>query len=164
MEDFVIRVPRGARKNRKRVGRGSGSGHGGTAGKGHKGQKARSGGGVRIGFEGGQMPLFRRLPRRGFSNYRHKKHVNVVNVGELERRCSSGDVVGPERLVELGLLRNLTLPVKVLGNGSITKKLEVRAHQVSRAAKEKIEAAGGSVVIQKESRVEARGEPDGKKG
>lgn len=157
MEDFVIRVPHGARKNRKRVGRGSGSGHGGTSGKGHKGQKARSGGGVRIGFEGGQMPLFRRLPRRGFSNYRFKKHVAEVNVGALELRCSSGEVVSPERLVELGLLRNLRLPVKVLGGGKLSKKLEVRAHQVSRAAREKIEAAGGSVVIQVESPVGSEG-------
>lgn len=157
MEDFEIHVPRGARKNRKRVGRGSGSGHGGTSGKGNKGQKARSGGGVRIGFEGGQMPLFRRLPRRGFSNYRFKIRVAVVNVGELETRCAVGEVVSPERLVELGILKNLTLPVKVLGNGKLTKKLAVRAHQVSRSAREKIEAAGGSVEIQAGSQGSGKG-------
>jgi large subunit ribosomal protein L15 len=155
MEDFVIRAPRGARKNRKRVGRGSGSGHGGTSGKGNKGQKARSGGGVRVGFEGGQMPLFRRLPRRGFSNYRFKENCAVVNVGALEDRCASGETVSPERLVELGLLKNLALPVKILGNGKLSKRIEVRAHRFSQAAREKIEAAGGSVIIQVDSRAGA---------
>jgi large subunit ribosomal protein L15 len=157
MADFMIHVPHGARKTRKRVGRGSGSGHGGTSGKGHKGQKARSGGGVRIGFEGGQMPLFRRLPRRGFSNSRFKRRVAVVNVGELETRCAAGEVVSPERLVELGLLKNLSLPVKVLGTGKLTKSLEVRAQQVSRSAREKIEAAGGSVAIQAERQTPGKG-------
>jgi large subunit ribosomal protein L15 len=159
MDDFTLRVPRGSRKNRKRVGRGSGSGHGGTAGKGSKGQKARSGGGVRVGFEGGQMPLFRRLPRRGFSNYRFKKHVAVVNVGALEAKCAAGEVVSPERLVEIGLLKNVALPVKVLGSGKLSKSLEVRAHYVSRSAREKIEAAGGTVVVQKtESKASGKAE------
>jgi large subunit ribosomal protein L15 len=148
MEDFVLRAPHGARKNRKRVGRGSGSGHGGTSGKGHKGQKARSGGGVRIGFEGGQMPLFRRLPRRGFSNARFKVRFAILNVSDLERACTDGDVVGPEKLVELGLVKNLVLPVKVLGTGKLSKRLEVRVHGISSSAREKILAVGGAVVIQ----------------
>ena len=147
-EEFLDRVPRGARKKRKRVGRGPSSGHGGTSGKGHKGQKARSGGGVRIGFEGGQMPLFRRLPRRGFSNDRFKRSSSVVNVGTLETVFSAGEVVGPERLVEAGLVPNLRRPIKLLGSGEITRKLEVHVHEVSESAKAKIEAAGGSVVIQ----------------
>jgi large subunit ribosomal protein L15 len=150
MEEFMLRAPRGARKNRKRVGRGSGSGHGGTSGKGNKGQKARSGGGVRVGFEGGQMPLFRRLPRRGFSNYRFKEHVSIVNVGDLETRFAAGATVTLESLVEIGLLKNLTLPVKVLGGGALTKKLAVRANQASKSAREKIEAAGGTLTIESE--------------
>jgi large subunit ribosomal protein L15 len=97
------------------------------------------------------MPLFRRLPRRGFSNYRFKRRVAEVNVGELENRCAEGEVVTPERLVELGLLKNLVLPVKLLGEGKLTKRLEVRVHQASRGAREKIEAAGGLVTIQVES-------------
>jgi large subunit ribosomal protein L15 len=147
MEDFAIRVPQGSRKQRKRIGRGRGSGRGGTAGKGNKGQKARSGGGVRLGFEGGQMPLYRRIPRRGFSNYWFKRHVSEVNVGALQKRCADGEVVTPERMVELGILRNVALPVKVLGNGTLSRKLEVHAHQVSRGARQKIESAGGAVVV-----------------
>jgi large subunit ribosomal protein L15 len=152
MEDFILRAPHGARKKRKRVGRGSASGHGGTSGKGNKGQKARSGGGVRVGFEGGQMPLFRRLPRRGFSNARFKARFAILNVADLERVCTDGDVVGPEKLVKLGLIKNLVLPVKLLGVGKLAKRLEVRVHNISSSAREKIVAAGGSVVIQPLSR------------
>jgi large subunit ribosomal protein L15 len=148
MEDFITKPPRGARKARKRVGRGSGSGHGGTSGKGNKGQNARSGGGVRIGFEGGQMPLFRKVPRRGFSNAEFRKRYAVVNIGLLEKHFASEDQVTPERLVEVGLVRDLALPVKLLGTGDLTRKLVVKIHRISESARAKVEAAGGTVVIE----------------
>nr|PZN73614.1 MAG: 50S ribosomal protein L15 [Bacillota bacterium] len=136
----------GARRERKRVGRGIGSGLGKTSGRGHKGQNARSGGGVRPGFEGGQMPLLRRLPKRGFSNAPFKVRYEVVNVEALNR-FDDGTVVTPELLEETRVCKNATKGVKVLGTGELTKKLTVRAHAVSASARQKIEAAGGRVEV-----------------
>jgi len=136
----------GARQERKRLGRGIGSGLGKTSGRGHKGQKARSGGGVRPGFEGGQMPLLRRLPKRGFSNAPFKVRYEVVNVADLDR-FDAGTVVTPELLDETRVCKNATKGVKVLGTGELTKALTVRAHAVSASARQKIEAAGGKVEV-----------------
>ena len=136
----------GARQERKRKGRGIGSGLGKTSGRGHKGQKARSGGGVRPGFEGGQMPLLRRLPKRGFSNAPFKVRYEVVNVADLDR-FDAGTVVTPELLDETRVCKNATKGVKVLGTGELTKALTVRAHAVSASARQKIEAAGGKVEV-----------------
>ena len=144
MEGFDIRAPKGQRKN-KRLGRGVGSGHGKTAGKGHKGQKARAGGGVRLGFEGGQMPLFRRIARRGFSNYPFKKTFQVVNVGDLNR-FADGDTVTPESLAEKGLAKKKSVTVKILGTGELARKVTVHGVHVSATAREKIVALGGAVI------------------
>ena len=127
-----------------RRGRGHGSGNGKTAGKGHKGQKARSGA-PRIGFEGGQMPLYRRLPKRGFTN-RNSKDIVAINISELER-FRSGSTVTIEKMVESGLIKNTRDGVKILGNGEFTKKLTVQANAFSALAKEKIEALGGTVEV-----------------
>ena len=143
MEGFTFRAPRGQKKE-KRLGRGVGSGHGKTAGKGTKGQKARAGGGVRLGFEGGQMPLFRRIARRGFSNYPFKKEFQVVNVSDLNR-FSDGDTVSPETLRAAGLTKKRDLPVKILGGGELTRKITVQGATVSASAREKITKMGGSV-------------------
>ena len=127
-----------------RRGRGHGSGNGKTAGKGHKGQKARSGA-PRPGFEGGQMPLYRRIPKRGFKN-RNSKEIVAINISELER-FRSGSTVTIEKLVESGLIKNTRDGVKILGNGEFTKKLNVKANAFSASAKEKIEALGGTVEV-----------------
>ena len=127
-----------------RRGRGHGSGNGKTAGKGHKGQKARSGA-PRIGFEGGQMPLYRRLPKRGFQN-RNSKDIVSINISDLER-FRSGSTVTIEKMVESGLIKNTRDGVKILGNGEFTKKLNVQANAFSASAKEKIEALGGTVEV-----------------
>ena len=127
-----------------RRGRGHGSGNGKTAGKGHKGQKARSGA-PRPGFEGGQMPLYRRLPKRGFTN-RNSKEIVAINISELER-FRSGSTVTIEKMVEVGLIKNPRDGVKILGNGEFTKKLNVKANAFSESAKEKIEALGGTVEV-----------------
>lgn len=145
----------GARKERKRLGRGIGSGLGKTSGKGHKGQNARAGGGVRPGFEGGQMPLTRRLPKRGFSNEPFKVTYEVVNLEALDR-FEVGTVVTPELLEETRVCKNAVKGVKVLGTGEITKALTVRAHKVSESAKQKIEAAGGKVEVIGEATEEVR--------
>ena len=129
----------------KRVGRGIGSGTGKTSGKGHKGQNARSGGGVRPGFEGGQMPLYRRLPKRGFKN-RNSKEIVGINVDALNR-YEDGAVVTVETMIETGLVSNPRDGVKILGNGEVTKKLTVKANAFSESAKAKIEAAGGTVEV-----------------
>jgi large subunit ribosomal protein L15 len=144
MSDFVIKAPAGAVKKKSKVGRGPGSGNGKTSGKGHKGQKARSGGGVRIGFEGGQTPLFRRLPRRGFSNHPFKKDYSEVNLWALENYFNDGDEVNNEILESKGLVKKNSL-VKILGNGELTKKLTVKVDKLSKNAKAAIEKAGGSV-------------------
>jgi len=134
----------GATHPTKRLGRGEGSGHGKTSGKGHKGQKARSGGGIRIGFEGGQMPLYRKLPRRGFNNINFKLSYQLVNLGQLEKL--EGDTVDRAALVKAGIVRDNKQGVKLLGDGEITKAYTVNVDKVSASAKSKIEAAGGSVV------------------
>ena len=131
---------------RKRVGRGPGSGTGKTSGKGHKGQNARSGGGVRIGFEGGQLPLFRRLSKRGFNNYEFRTVYATVNVGDLER-FEEGTTVTKELLIEAGLVKKELDGIKVLGNGELTKKLTVKADKFSSTAKEKIENVGGTTEV-----------------
>ena len=128
-----------------RRGRGHGSGNGKTAGKGHKGQKARSGGGTRPGFEGGQMPLYRRIPKRGFT-CRNSKTIVGINVSALER-FEDGAVVSVETLVETGVVSNPKDGVKILGNGELTKKLTVQANAFSASAKEKIEALGGTAEV-----------------
>ena len=129
----------------KRVGRGIGSGNGKTSGKGHKGQNARSGGGVRPGFEGGQMPLYRRLPKRGFKNIFAKQYVSI-NVEDLER-FENGTEVTPELLKETGVISKVLDGVKVLGRGELSKKLTVKAVKFSESAKEKIEKAGGKAEV-----------------
>ena len=136
----------GATKTRKRVGRGVGSGTGKTSGKGEKGQNARSGGGVRPGFEGGQLPLFRRLPKRGFSNAKFKIRYAVINLSDLNR-FEDGAVVTPELLKEMGILKNQLDGVKVLGNGKLEKKLVVKAHKFSSVAQEQIEKLGGKAEV-----------------
>ena len=133
-------------KNRKRVGRGPGSGNGKTSGKGHKGQNARSGGGVRPGFEGGQLPLYRRLSKRGFNNYNFRTTYATVNVGDLER-FEEGTEVTKELLIETGLVKKELDGIKVLGNGELTKKLTVKANKFSSSAKAKIENVGGTTEV-----------------
>ena len=128
-----------------RRGRGHGSGNGKTAGKGHKGQKARSGGGVRAGFEGGQMPLYRRLPKRGFTN-RNTKNIVGINLSALDR-FEADSVVTVETLIEAGIVKNPRDGVKILGNGELSKKLTVQAHAFTEGAKAKIEAAGGTAEV-----------------
>jgi large subunit ribosomal protein L15 len=144
MTGFTLRAPKGQKK-KKILGRGVGSGHGKTAGKGTKGQKARAGGGVRLGFEGGQMPLFRRIARRGFSNYPFKKVFQVVNVSDLNR-FADGDRVTPESLATKGLAKKRGVPVKILGSGELTRKLVVERVSVSGSAREKIARMGGEVL------------------
>jgi large subunit ribosomal protein L15 len=146
MQDFNLHAPAGANRQKRIIGRGQGSGRGTTAGKGNKGQKARSGGKTYVGFEGGQMPLYRRLAQRGFSNYPFKKEYQVINLGEIEKRCEDGETVDMAALVQKGLVKK-PLPVKILGNGEFTKKLTFKIDALSASAREKIEKAGGSVVV-----------------
>jgi large subunit ribosomal protein L15 len=135
----------GAKHRIKRLGRGESSGTGKTAGRGHKGQKARSGGGVRPGFEGGQMPLHRRLPKRGFNNTRFQDKIAVVNVASLEERFEDGATVNMESLKAARLVKGTYDGIKILGNGNLDKKLTVEGCKVSASAQEKIEKAGGSI-------------------
>lgn len=130
-----------------RKGRGPGSGNGKTGGRGHKGQQARSGGGVRIGFEGGQMPAYRRLPKRGFNNDRFATNYAIVNLSVLDKFFEDGAVVDLVALVEANVISKPLDGLKVLGNGNLTKKLTVKAHKISETAKAKIEAAGGTVEV-----------------
>jgi large subunit ribosomal protein L15 len=146
MELYDLKPAPGATRTRRRVGRGPGSGAGKTAGKGHKGQKSRSGYSRRFGFEGGQMPLVRRLPKRGFTN-NFRIEFQVVNLRDLERVFGDGDVVSPESLVDKGLVRKGVQPVKILGTGELTKKLNVKAHKFSTAAQSSIEKVGGSCEV-----------------
>lgn len=141
-----LRPAAGARKERRRVGRGIGSGLGKTSGRGHKGQKARAGGGVRPGFEGGQMPLQRRLPKRGFNNAPFKTEYAEVNLSALNR-FEAGTVVTPELLAQERLIKAVKDGVKILGNGELEKALTVRAQAFSKGAAEKIAAAGGKVEV-----------------
>ena len=136
----------GSVKENFRKGRGAGSGNGKTAGKGHKGQNARSGGGVRPGFEGGQLPLYRKLPKRGFNNYRFAKKYAVINVNALNK-FDDGEVVDCATLLSKGIIDTVFDGVKVLGEGEITKKLTVKAAVFSASAKEKIEAVGGKTEV-----------------
>ncbi len=146
MKLHTLYQPEGAVKERKRVGRGVATGNGKTAGKGHKGQNARSGGGVRPGFEGGQLPLFRRLPKRGFSNAPFKIEYATINVSDLDK-FEDGAVVTPELLKEMGILKQRLDGVKVLGNGELTKKITVKANRFSKTAVEKIEKMGGKAEV-----------------
>lgn len=146
MELYDLKPAPGATRTRRRVGRGPGSGAGKTAGKGHKGQKSRSGYSRRFGFEGGQMPLVRRLPKRGFTN-NFRIEFQVVNLRDLERVFGDGDVVSPESMIDKGLVRKGAKPVKILGSGELTKKLNVKAHKFSTAAQSSIEKVGGSCEV-----------------
>lgn len=146
MKLHTMYAAEGATKTRKRVGRGTGSGLGKTSGKGHKGQNARSGGGVRPGFEGGQLPLFRRLPKRGFSNAMFKTTYAVLNLSDLNK-FEENTTITPELLKEMGILKNQLNGVKILGNGTLEKKLTVQANQFSKKAKEAIEKLGGKAEV-----------------
>ncbi|MDR1352006.1 MAG: 50S ribosomal protein L15 [Treponema sp.] len=159
MQDFNLHAPEGANRKRRIVGRGQGSGRGTTAGKGNKGQKSRSGGKTYVGFEGGQMPLFRRLAQRGFSNYPFKKEFQIVNLGEIEKRYEDGETVDILTLIQKGLVKGtlksgavkrLPAPVKILGDGDFTRKLSFSIGKVSVSAKEKIEKAGGNIDVPNE--------------
>lgn len=145
MKLHELKPAEGSRSSRKRVGRGIGSGTGKTAGKGTKGQNSRSGGGVRPGFEGGQNPLFRRLPKRGFTNINRKDYA-VVNLDALNR-FDEGTEITPALLIESGVVSNERSGIKILGNGSLEKKFTVKAHKFSGSAKEAIEAAGGQTEV-----------------
>jgi large subunit ribosomal protein L15 len=145
MKLHELKPAEGSRQERKRLGRGIGSGQGKTAGKGHKGQNARSGGGVRLGFEGGQTPLYRRLPKRGFTNFSRKEYA-IVNLDTLNR-FEDGTEVTPELLIETGVVSNEKAGIKILAKGNVEKKLTVKAHKFSSAAKEAIEAAGGTTEV-----------------
>ena len=145
MKLYELSPAEGSKKEAKRIGRGHGSGQGKTAGKGHKGQKARAGKGMRVGFEGGQMPLQRRLPKRGFNNI-FRKNVVAINVGTLNK-FEDGAVVDIAALTEKGIVKNSFDGVKILSNGTITKKLTVKANAFSNGAVAKIEAAGGKTEV-----------------
>jgi large subunit ribosomal protein L15 len=132
----------GRKKQRKRIGRGSGSGHGKTSGRGHNGSLSRAGAGGKVGYEGGQMPLFRRLPKRGFSNYRFVRRYEIINVSQLDR-FEDGSVVDIKSLFSVGLVNSTSSKVKVLGDGELTKKLDVSVHKFSKAAHDKILSCGG---------------------
>ncbi|QXD31912.1 50S ribosomal protein L15 [Candidatus Pelagisphaera phototrophica] len=138
---------KGAVHRRRRVGCGEGGGHGKTSGRGGKGQTARSGGGIRIGFEGGQMPLFRKLPRRGFNNKNFKTYYETVNIGELARLDESIKEVNRELLATAGLVRMNSNPLKILGEGEVSRALKITADKFSSSAKAKIEKAGGEAVV-----------------
>ena len=141
-----LRPPRGAKHAKKRVGRGPGLGHGKTAGRGHKGAQSRSGFRFKRGFEGGQMPLHRRVPKRGFTNVFRVEYA-VVNLDTLAEVFDAGSAVTPELLRERGIVRDSTAPIKILGRGEIDKQLTIRAHKFSEAAVKKIAAAGGATEV-----------------
>ncbi|MDN6384888.1 MAG: 50S ribosomal protein L15 [Tetragenococcus koreensis] len=145
MKLHELESTKGSRHVRNRVGRGSSSGNGKTSGRGQKGQKARSGGGTRLGFEGGQTELFRRLPKRGFTNVNRKEYA-IINL-DLLNNFEDGTEVTPAVLAEAGFVKNQKAGIKVLGNGEVTKKLTVKAAKFSKAAQEAIEAAGGSIEV-----------------
>ena len=145
MADFQLHAPEGATRKKRIVGRGQGSGLGTTAGRGNKGQQSRSGGKTYPGFEGGQMPLYRRLPHRGFSNQPFRKEWQIVNIEDLEGRFAAGEVVDAASLLIKGLIKKSEGLVKVLGNGNISVALTVSVDAVSAGARSKIEAAGGKV-------------------
>ena len=146
MDLNTLKPALGSTKDRKRIGRGTGSGHGKTATTGHKGQKARSGGVKGAGFEGGQMPLQRRIPKRGFTNIFRKEYA-VVNLDDLANMASGIDVVTPEVLLQKGVIKNMKAGLKVLGMGELKAKVTVRAHKFSKSAMDKIQAAGGKAEV-----------------
>jgi large subunit ribosomal protein L15 len=152
-----IRAPKGATHKKKRVGRGPGSGLGKTAGRGNKGQKSRSGYSAKIGFEGGQMPLHRRLPKRGFTNIFKKEWIEV-SLAALDRSFEANDEVTPELLHERGLIKKARRDVVVLGTGEISKALRISAHRFTKSAREKIEQAGGAATLLTRAAAEASGE------
>ena len=169
--DFDLHAPEGANKRRRIVGRGQGSGRGSTAGRGNKGQKSRSGGKTYVGFEGGQMPLYRRLAHRGFSNYPFIKSFQIVNLSEIEKRFSDGETVDELSLYNKGVIKGSNKsgsfipasPVKILGDGDITKKLNFTIAAISGSAKEKIRKAGGQVPAgAEEAEKKSVGKPAGK--
>ncbi len=144
-----IKFADGAKKDKKRIARGPGSGHGGTSTRGHKGQKSRSGAKVRIGFEGGQMPINRRLPKFGFTN-RFSKEIQIVNLSKLQELIDNNlidSVINPEILFSNGLIKKVDIPVKILGDGELSKPLNITAHHFSKSAKDKIESSGGTVTV-----------------
>ncbi|MFA6937298.1 MAG: 50S ribosomal protein L15 [Treponema sp.] len=147
MADFTLSAPKGANKKKRIVGRGSSSGRGTTAGKGNKGQQSRSGGKTYVGFEGGQMPLYRRIAHRGFSNYPFKKENTCFNLCDLEAKYADGETVDKQSLMLKGMLDKADASIKILGTGDITKKLTVNVDKISASAKEKIEKAGGTVKV-----------------
>ena len=151
MKLHTLAPNKGAKHKVKRLGCGESSGHGKTSCKGNKGQKARSGSGTRVGFEGGQMPLHRRLPKRGFNNINFKTKVEVVNLSQIEKAFNDGDTVNEEPLRQAGLINRACEQVKVLGLGEITKKLTFVVDTISASAKEKVEKAGGSVQVPAEA-------------
>lgn len=144
---FILRAPAGANKKKHIIGRGRSTGTGGTATRGNKGQKSRSGGGVRLGFEGGQTPLFRRLPARGFNNADFKLEYTAVNLLLLEKFYADGEIVSYVTLVEKGLIKPKETSVKILGKGTLTKKLTIEVGKISAGAKAAVEKAGGTVVV-----------------
>ena len=146
MSTFELKAPKGANRSKKLLGRGRATGTGKTSGKGHKGQNSRSGGGTRLGFEGGQMPLFRRIAARGFSNHPFKVEYVGINVSSLNERYVDGEKVNRETLIAKGLIKKGEKNVKILGDGELDKKLEVEIKKVTAGAKDKIVKAGGSVV------------------
>ncbi|MEG1331049.1 MAG: 50S ribosomal protein L15 [Eubacterium sp.] len=146
MRLHTLRPAEGSKKKTKRKGRGTATGQGKTAGRGQDGQNSRSGGGVRVGFEGGQMPLARRLPKRGFTNARFTKEYAIVNVGELNA-FEANTVITPELLLEYGFIRKLKAGVKILGEGDLEKAITVKVNKISKSAEEKILALGGKVEV-----------------
>ena len=151
MQDYNLHAPDGANRRRRKLGRGQSSGRGTTAGKGNKGQKARSGGKTYSGFEGGQMPLFRRLPYRGFSNYPFKKVYQIVNLSQINTLFNDDEIIDENSLCDKGLIKGrkrngkfkVTVPVKILGDGDLSKKLIFKINAISASAREKIQKAGG---------------------
>ena len=137
----------GANKKRKRIGRGRGSGSGKTCGRGHKGCGSHPGLSTRMLYEGGQMPLFRKLPKRGFNNYKFANHFEIVNVSQLEKVFAEGSVISIAELADAGLVDSIRSKVKILGDGELTKKLEVTAHRFSKSAEEKISGCGGTAKV-----------------
>ena len=153
----------GKHKARKRIGRGEGSGHGKTAGRGHKGAKSRAGWKRRAGYEGGQMPLIRRMPKRGFTNAAFRNLFYIVNIKQLEALCEKGATVTAETLVAAGVIRDTAQPLKILGDGTLSKKLDITAAKFSAAACKKIEDAGGTVTVVAKKKWRRTAEMKGKK-
>ena len=163
--DFNLHAPEGANRKKRILGRGQGSGRGTTSGKGNKGQQARSGGKTYVGFEGGQMPLYRRLAQRGFSNYPFKKNFQIVNLDEIDKRFDDGETVDEISLYDEGLIKgskksgvfSAASPIKILGNGSLTKKLIFKISKISGSAREKIKKSGGEFPAAEKSGADSSG-------